>query len=140
MAAPKTLKSKKFARVALRQRFGDGAERGGRGYPHRKADVWSACMEKGSHHSRQSQADAWLDRLRAASDREAALAVVWDLRDDAYDFPEAWTNVTVVRLMHFLADELEHTSDDAIDWGKFGSLLATAVKAARSNIPSNWDG
>lgn len=90
--------------------------------------------------ARESKADEWIERLRAASTRDAALNTVWDLRDDAYDFPAEWQRLTAVRLLHFLAEQLEQAGDDAIDWEQFGNLVGNAVAVARSDTSSNWDG
>ncbi|WP_408895759.1 hypothetical protein ACJ5H2_12670 [Nocardioides sp. R1-1] len=90
--------------------------------------------------TRGSKADEWIERLRAASTRDEVLGAVWDLRDDAYDFPGEWQRVSAVRLLHFLADQLEQVADGTVTWERFGRLIGNAVADARSGTPSNWDG
>lgn len=87
-----------------------------------------------------SRASEWVERLQNATSREAVLAAVWDLRDDAYDHPDAWDRVSVVRLLTFLGDDLEDAPDGTFDWSRFGALLGAALGAARSESGTNWDG
>lgn len=87
------------------------------------------CMS--SLPARLSKADEWIERLRAASTRGAALDAVWDLRDDAYDFPDEWQRLTAVRLSSFLADQLNQAADDAIAWEQFGALVGNAQLSPR---------
>ena len=86
-----------------------------------------------------SNAEAWVERLRHARTKAEVLDAVLDLRDDAYDHPDAWERFNTVRLLHFLADGLEDTTEDSNNWGSLGFLLGHAVGVARSDVPSNWD-
>lgn len=88
-----------------------------------------------------TRAPEWIRRLQSAATREEVLAAVWDLRDDAYDHPEAWERFTAVRLLTFLGGELEDaTEDETFDWSRFGALFGAGVGAARSESATNWDG
>lgn len=86
-----------------------------------------------------SRAPEWVERLKNATTKEDVVAVIYDLRDDAYDHPEAWDRFTVVRLLTFLGDDLEDAPDGTFGWSRFGSLLGAAMGAARTES-NNWDG
>ena len=83
---------------------------------------------------------AWLERLQRAKTREDVLAAVWDLRDNAYDLPEAWKFVTPVRFLQYLGESLEDATDEATNWDYFGALIGEVIAKARSGLPTNWDG
>jgi len=76
-----------------------------------------------------SEATDWIDRLRSTTTRVAALDALWDLRDLAYDRPQAWHGFVAEVFFQVLAEQVDEASD-AIDWGAFTSLLAAALTAA----------
>lgn len=83
---------------------------------------------------------AWLERLRSSASRQDVMESALDLRDNAYDLPDAWRRFTVVRFLTFLCDMVEDAADDATNWDYFGSLLGDAISKARSDASTNWDG
>jgi hypothetical protein len=54
----------------------------------------------------------------------------WDLRDLAYDRPEAWHGFTAELLFQALAEQVDGAASDAIDWAAFTSLLAAILTAS----------
>lgn len=64
---------------------------------------------------------AGLRDVAAAQTNEQLVDALWDLRDSAYDDPEAWSDFTAEAFLHGLAVELEQDS---------GSLTTSAVVRA----------
>jgi hypothetical protein len=53
-----------------------------------------------------------LQRLGAAETKQQLVDALWDLRDSAYDQPQAWGGLTVETLLQALAEELEEAPGD----------------------------
>lgn len=72
-----------------------------------------------------------LEKLRSVETREKLIEAIWDLRDSAYDEPEAWTNLTAETLFQALAKALE---EDHSEGGPVvaSNVLARAISKARS--------
>jgi hypothetical protein len=70
-----------------------------------------------------------LQRLGAAETKEQLVDALWDLRDSAYDQPQAWTAMTAEKLLQALAEELEKAPPD--DGGQTSiHVLACALEKA----------
>jgi hypothetical protein len=76
-----------------------------------------------------SEALERIDRLRSTNTKADALDALWDLRDLAYDRPEAWHGFTAELLFQAFAENVDGAAHDAIDWGAFTSLLAAILTA-----------
>lgn len=53
-----------------------------------------------------------LARLGAAATKQQLVDALWDLRDSAYDQPQAWRALTAEMLLQALAEELEQAPLD----------------------------
>jgi hypothetical protein len=53
-----------------------------------------------------------LRKLGAAETKHQLVEALWDLRDSAYDQPQAWTGLTAEALLQALAEELEQAPPD----------------------------
>lgn len=56
----------------------------------------------------------------------------WDLRDDAYDYPERWEDVTVEGVLQRLAELVEEAEErgESIDWWRDVGERMIAWRAA----------
>jgi hypothetical protein len=72
-----------------------------------------------------------LEKLRSVETREKLIEAIWDLRDSAYDEPEAWTHLTAETFFQALAEALEedHSQGEA---AVASDVLAHAISKARS--------
>lgn len=58
------------------------------------------------------------------------LDAIWNLRDLAYDRPEVWQGFTAELLFQALAEEVDRTPGDAVDWDGLTTLLAASLANA----------
>ena len=72
-----------------------------------------------------------LERLRSVETREELIEAIWDLRDSAYDEPEAWTGLTAETFFQAMAEALE---EEPSEGGAVvaGDVLGRAIRKARS--------
>jgi hypothetical protein len=69
-------------------------------------------------------------RLHEAGTTEEFVDAVWDLRDSAYDHPEAWTGLTAETLFQALGETLEGELTRGADDESANRLLAKALRNA----------
>lgn len=67
------------------------------------------------------------EALGAAQSRDEVSDALVQLRDLAYDRPDAWQGLSAEVLFQFLMERVDSAEDDALDWASVGSVLGDAL-------------